>query len=114
MYSSVETVFLCKMLRAIGPLFMEILHLKDLGDTSVISECSLGVLVLGGYQRMQFGCSSSRRVSNFNSKVPQGGIYPHIKFERDRLNIIRVRVFMSSGSTGGDAKSIISPLCSVI
>ena len=29
--------------RAIGPLFMEILHLKDLGDTSVISECSLGV-----------------------------------------------------------------------
>ena len=29
--------------RAIGPLFMEILHFKDLGDTSVISECSLGV-----------------------------------------------------------------------
>ena len=28
---------------AIGPLFMEILHLKDLGDTSVVSECSLGV-----------------------------------------------------------------------
>ena len=67
-----------------------------------------------------------RRVSNFNSKVPQGGIYPHIKFERDRLNIFRVRVFTSSGSTGrrgrrtraaaadgggcgGDAKTIISP-----
>ena len=52
-------------------------------------------------------------VSNFNSKVPQGGIYPHIKFERDRLNIFRVRVFTSSGSTGGhvggDAKTIISP-----
>ena len=68
---------------------------------------------------MSFGCerscSSHRRVSNFNSKVHQGGIYPHIKFERDRLNIFRVRVFTSSGSTGGggrgsdDAKPIISP-----
>ena len=68
------------------------------------------VLVIGGY-----------RVSNCNSKVPQpaqGGIYPHIKFERDMLNIFRVRVFTSSGSTptgghGGDAKTksktIISP-----
>ena len=28
--------------RAIGPLFMEILHFEDLGDTSVVSECSLG------------------------------------------------------------------------
>ena len=28
--------------RAIGQLFLEILHFKDLGDTSVISECSLG------------------------------------------------------------------------
>ena len=56
-------------------------------------------------------CSSHRRVSNFNSKVPQGGIYPYIKFERDRLNIFQVRVFTSSGSTGGggDAKTIISP-----
>ena len=26
-----------------------------------------------------------------------------------RLNIFQVRVFMSSGSTGGDAKTIISP-----
>ena len=68
---------------------------------------------------MSFGCerscSSHRRVSNFNSEVPQGGIYPHIKFERDRLNIFRVRVFMSSGSTGGrgerggNGKTIISP-----
>ena len=71
---------------------------------------------------MSFGCerscSSPRRVSNFNSKVPQGGIYPHIKFERDRSNIFQVRVFTSSGSTGGggrggggngDAKTIISP-----
>ena len=29
--------------RAIGQLFREILHFKDLGDTSVVSECSLGV-----------------------------------------------------------------------
>ena len=67
---------------------------------------------------MSFGssesCFSPRRVSNFNSKVPQGGIYPHIKFERDRLNIFRVRVLTSSGSAGGgrgggDAKTIISP-----
>ena len=66
---------------------------------------------------MSFGCericSSSQRVSNFNSKVPHGGIYPHIKFERDRFNIVLVRVFLSSGSTdgrgGGDAKIIISP-----
>ena len=29
--------------RAIGPLFMEVLHFEDLGDTSVVSECSLGV-----------------------------------------------------------------------
>ena len=67
---------------------------------------------------MSFGCqrscSSPRRVSNFNREVPQGGIYLHIKFERDSLNILRVRVFTSSGSTGGgrgggDAKTIISP-----
>ena len=38
-------------------------------------------------------CSSCRRVSSFNSKVTQ--------FERDRLNIFRVRVLTSSGSTGG-------------
>ena len=72
---------------------------------------------------MSFGCerscSSHRRVSNFNSKVPQGGIYPHIKFERDPLNTFRLRVLTSSGSTGGGrgrggggggaAKTIISP-----
>ena len=64
---------------------------------------------------MSFGCerscSSPRRVSNFNSNAPQGGIYPHIKFERDPLNIFRVRLSTSSGSTGGpgDAKTIISP-----
>ena len=125
--------------RAIGPLFMEILHFKDLGDTSVVSECSLGVnlvidnffmsfqilylcikfesnqtitygdiafwrfggyechwLVSCGYER---SCSSARRVSNFNSKVTQGDIYLHIKFERDRLNIFRVRVLKSSRRT---------------
>ena len=63
---------------------------------------------------MSFGCerscSSPRRVSNFNNNVPQGDIYPHINFERDPLNIFRVRALTSSGSTGGgDAKTIISP-----
>ena len=75
---------------------------------------------------MSFGCerscSSPRRVSNFNSKVPQGDIYPHINFERDSLKLFRVRVLTSSGSTGGrgrgrgrggDAKTIISPNTSV-
>ena len=55
---------------------------------------------------MSFGCehscSSHRRVLNFNSKVAQGGgggIYLHIKFKNDRLNIFRVRVFTSSRRT---------------
>ena len=56
---------------------------------------------------MSFGCerscSSPRRVSNFNSNVPQGGIYPHIKFERDPLNIFRVK------SVNVVAKTIILP-----
>ena len=101
---------------------MEILQFEDLGDTSVINECSLGVnlvidiflyvasdssplykiskqsdnylwryciLKIWGIQ-LSFGCerccSSPWRVSNFNSKEPQGGNYPHIKFERVRLN----------------------------
>ena len=34
---------LCAKFRAIGPLFMEILHFKDLGDTSVVRECCLDV-----------------------------------------------------------------------
>ena len=68
---------------------------------------------------MSFGCehscSSPRRVSSFNSNVPQGGIYPHIKFERDPLNTSQLRALTSSGSTcdgrggGGAAKTIISP-----
>ena len=64
--------------------------------------------ILFGYER---SCSSPRRVSNFNSNVPHGGIYPHINFERDPLNIFRVRALTSSGSTGGrgDAKTIILP-----
>ena len=61
---------------------------------------------------MSFGCerscSSPRRVSSFNSKVPQGGIYPHIKFERDRLNISRVKS-VNVVRVYGDAKTIISP-----
>ena len=66
---------------------MEILHFEDLSANAV-------VLVLGGYQ-----------ISI--------AIYPHIDFERDPLNIFRVRALTSSGSTGGrgggDAKTIISP-----
>ena len=69
---------------------------------------------------MSFGCerscSSARRVSNFRNKVPHGGIYTHIQFEKDWVNIFRVRVFTSSRSTGGrgsgrgdDDKTIISP-----
>ena len=76
---------------------MEILQFEDLGDTSVFGGTS---------------CSSPRRVSNFNSKEPQGGIYPYIKFERDRLNTFRFRVFTSSRRTRTrrrDAKTIISP-----
>ena len=44
MHSSMETPV--QNFRAIGPLFTEILHFEDLGDTSVISECSLGVYLV--------------------------------------------------------------------
>ena len=73
---------------------MEILHLKI-----------WGIQVLFGCKRSY---SSSRRVSHFNSNVPQGGYLPSYKFERDPLNIFRVIVFTLSGSTGGggDAKTI--------
>ena len=73
----------------------------------------------GGYSvsfSSERSCSSPRRVSNFNSNVPQGGggIYTHITFERDPSNVFRIKAFTSSGSTGsggrgGDAKTIISP-----
>ena len=46
MYSSIEAAPLSasvQSFRAIGPLFMEILHFEDLEDTSVINECSSGV-----------------------------------------------------------------------
>ena len=56
---------------------------------------------------MSFGCerscSSARRVSNFNRKVPQGGIYPHLKFERDRLNSCRVECSRRQGLRAADA-----------
>ena len=62
---------------------------------------------------MSFGCerscSSHWRVSNFNSKVSQRGIYPHIKFERDTLNIFLVRALTSSG-----LRAAAAMLCSVI
>ena len=50
---------------------------------------------------MSFGCerscSSPRRVSNFNSNVPQGGIYPHINFERDPLHIFELERLRCQG-----------------
>ena len=46
---------------------MQILHFEDLGET----ECHLA--------------------ANFNSNVAQGGIYPHIKFRSDLLNIFQVK-----------------------
>ena len=63
---------------------------------------------------MSFGCecicSGAWRLSNFNSNVPQGGIYPHIEFERDPLHTFRRRASSGSmGGRGGNAKTIISP-----
>ena len=76
---------------------MEILHFEYLGIR----------VSFGG----EHSCSSHRRLSHFNSKVPQGGIYPHIKFVRDRLNTFRVRVFTSSGSdTAADAAAMLKPV----
>ena len=44
MHSSIETAPLCKILEKTDHYSdMEILHFEDLGDTSVVSECSLGV-----------------------------------------------------------------------
>ena len=61
---------------------------------------------------MSFGCerscSSPQRVSNFNSNVPQGGIYPNIKFERDPLNIFQVSALISGSA------AVMLKLCSVI
>ena len=97
MYPSIETAPLCKIL--------------EQSDHYLWRYCILKIWGI----RVSFGCehscSSPLRVSNFNSNVPQGGVYPHIKFERDSLNTFRVRVFTSLRSTGGhgDAKTIISP-----
>ena len=56
---------------------MEILDFKDLGDTAKNGrhECSY---------------SSARRVSNFNTNVPLGDIYPPIKLYYDVLGIDNV------------------------
>ena len=56
---------------------MEILLLEDLGGYSVVFGCKRS-------------CSSARRVYNFKLNAPQGGIYPHIKCERDPLNILKI------------------------
>ena len=58
--------------KAIGQLVMEILHLKYLWDTESVVTNAV-VLVFG--------------VSNFNSNVPQGGIYPHIMLYCNVLGI---------------------------
>ena len=67
-----QILHLCINLKAIGRLhnyhIMEILHFKDLGDTELAANAV--VLVLGGYQ-----------ISI--AIYLRGGIYPHIKFERD-------------------------------
>ena len=62
-------------LKAIGQLVMEILHLKDLGNTASVITNAVDV-VLG--------------VSNFNTKVPLGGIYPPIKLYCNVLGIDNV------------------------
>ena len=69
---------------------MEILHFEDLGDTNVISECSLGVnLVIDKFLYVASGTSPLYQIwkqsdyylwKYYNSKVTQGGIYLHIKF----------------------------------
>ena len=86
---------------------MEILQFEDLGDTECHSAANAVALVLRGY-----------RISIATYNVPQGGIYAHIKFERDLSNIFRVRAFTSSGLTGGgrggDAKTRISPNTSFV
>ena len=52
--------------RVIGPLFMEILHFKDLGDTSVVSKCNLSVnLFIGQF----FVCSFRYFTSVYNLKA---------------------------------------------
>ena len=54
---------------------MEILHFKDLGDTAIVVTNAV-VLVL--------------RVSNFNTNVPLGHIYPPLKLYNDVLGIDNV------------------------
>ena len=75
------------------------------------------ILNIWGIQ-VSFGCecscSSARILYNFNSNVPQGGIYPHIKFERDPLfeSSVQFTSSESTGGCGGDAKTILSPITS--
>ena len=59
MHSSIETAHPVQNFRAIGPLFMEILHVEDLGDTSVVSECSLGVNLVNDIFVCSFGFFTS-------------------------------------------------------
>ena len=57
MHSSIETAPLCKILEQ-SDHYSWILHFEDLGDTSVISECSLGVnLVIDNFFYVASGTS---------------------------------------------------------
>ena len=75
---------------------MEILHFEDLGDASVISECSLGVnLVIDNI----FLCSFRYFTSVYNLKAIRLLLMEILHFED----------LGDSGLGGGRAKTIISP-----
>ena len=76
--------------KAIGQWVMEILHIenfKDLGDTASVVTNAV-ILVFG--------------VSNFNTNVPLGDIYPHIKLYYDVLGIYNVMPLQSHTQTHTD------------
>ena len=77
-YSSIETAPLCKIL--------------EQSDHYSWRYCISKIWGI----RVSFGCERSCSSIKFQWQRTSGGIYPHIKFERDRLNIFRVRVFTSS------------------
>ena len=103
---------------------MDILQLEDLGDTSVISECSLGVnLVIDNF--FYVASDSSPRCIKFESNrnityrwryciLKIWGIRVSFGCERScsshrRVSNFELRVFTSSGSTGGRDAKTISP-----
>ena len=60
---------------------------------------------------MSFGCKHSCSGPRRGSDVSHGGIYPHIQFEKDPLNIFLVNVVRVYGRTlnSVDSKTIKSP-----